>query len=144
MSFRTKKAFLRITAGVSPRLFNCRWLQVVWRVGGCLPLTTIHCLLDLFLEGFQIADGHLAPLDLQHSFSLKTREITGYQFADRANLCCQLLVGDGESDFHARSGAHAGLLREAKQIGSKPVADSSERQFFDNSHQATKTRAHDP
>jgi hypothetical protein len=24
------------------------------------------------------------------------------------------------------------------------VADSSERQFFDNSHQATKTRAHDP
>ena len=34
--------------------------------------------------------------------------------------------------------------REAQEIGSKPVADSGERQFFDNSHQASKTRAHDP
>jgi len=77
-------------------------------------------------EGLQVKDEDGAPIDLEHSFGLQAREVPGNQFADRANLRCQFLVGDGEGNFHTLSGALAGFLGEAQKIGSKPVAHGGE------------------
>jgi hypothetical protein len=41
-------------------------------------------------------------------------------------LRCQFLVGGRESDFHTVSGTLAGLLSEALEVGSKPVAHGGE------------------
>jgi len=82
--------------------------------------------LTLLFEAFQIAEGHLATFDLKQAFCLQAGEIPGNKLADRANLGCQFLVGKRESDFHTLGGALAGLLSEAQEIGSKPVADGCE------------------
>ena len=77
-------------------------------------------------ESLHAVDEDVAPLGLQHSFRLQAGEIPGNQLAYRANLRCQFLVGNWESNFHTLSGALAGLLSESQEIGSKPVAHGSE------------------
>jgi hypothetical protein len=98
----------------------------------------------LTFKGLQVADEDGAPIDFQHSFGLQAREIPGNQFADCAYLCCQFLVGNRQSDFHTLRSALAGILGEAQKVGSKPMAHRGEGQFFNDSYQASKTRAYNP